>query len=281
MPKEPAEKELPIVENIELFAARLTLLAWKWSNLDPWQRELLKTQERYVICCATRQGGKSATLAVKAFHQMVLHENSLVLFVAEQRQSNEDLRKVKELGRAYDKYLRKRYGGALTCGLVSDNITSIELANGSRAIALPGNEKVRGYSAPDMVVMDEAAYTDDEVFIAIDPMMEVGKGQLILASTPAGTGGFFAKEWNNPRYTTRFRVPWTECPRISPESIQEKRMLYGDPYVRQEYECTFNDELIALFSEKELQASVDEEEEVFEAELSGINKELHGEIELV
>jgi hypothetical protein len=274
------KREATILENIELWAARVVLNAWGWKNIDGWQRELLRCQDRYVIINATRQGGKSATLALKAFHTMLTVQDALVLIVAEQRQSNEDIRKVRELIRAYDKYLRRKYDNKLTLVPVSDNITSIELANGSRVIGLPGNEKVRGYSAPTMVVIDEAAYLPDEVFVGIDPMMEVSQGQLIIASTPNGTGGFFAHEWHNPRYT-RFEIPWRQCPRISPESIEQKRMTIGEAYVKQEYECVFLDELTALFTEESLRASLDDTESVFANSMEEIQRAITGEAQLI
>ncbi len=278
--RSPAEAEATIASNIELFTARLTLKAWNWKNIDPWQREVLKSQEKYMILGCSRQSGKSSTMACKIFHTLLTVPDALCLIVAEQRQSNEDIRKVKDLAKAYDKILRERYDGELTLTPVAENITSMELPNGSRVVGLPGNEKVRGYSAPTIVFIDEAAFLEDEVFIGIDPMMEVGNGQLILASTPAGTGGFFYHEWNNPRYQ-RFRVPWNQCPRISPESIEAKRLTIGDAYVKQEYEVEFLDELTSLFDENGLRASMDDTEDVFENTMKGINDQLSGKEALI
>ena len=274
------KREAVILENVELWAARVVLNAWGWKNIDGWEREYLRCHDRFMIVNASRQSGKSSISAVKTLHTMLTVQDALVLIVAEQRQSNEDIRKVRELIRAYDKYLRKKYDNKLTLVPVSDNITSIELANGSRVIGLPGNEKVRGYSAPTMVIIDEAAYLSDEVFIGIDPMLEVSQGQLILASTPNGTGGFFAHEWHNPRYT-RFEIPWTKCPRISPESIESKRIGIGEAYVKQEYECVFLDELSALFTEDSLRASMDDTENVFANSMEEIQRAITGEAQLI
>jgi len=276
----PLEHERSALADPELFAARVTLESWRWKNIDPWQRQVLTLKERYAILDCSRQSGKSSILAVKALWTALANESALVLVVAEQRQSNEDLRKVRELVRGYDRYLRRKYNGQLTCNLLTENVGSLEFANHSRVVALPANEKVRGFSAPSLVVVDEAGWVDDEVFIAIDPMMEVSKGQLVIASTPNGTSGFFYREWNNPRYR-RFRVPWWECPRISKESIAQKRELYGEAYVKQEYECEFLDDISALFTEQALRDSIDEDSDVFSAQMEAIQKQIQGEAELI
>lgn len=123
----------------------------------------------------------------KAVHKALSTPNTLVLVVAEQRQSNEDLRKARELTIAFAKWCDEYTEGKLGLDLVTDAKTTLEFGHGSRLIALPANEKVRGFSGPSMVVIDEAAYLDDEVFVGLDPMLEVSRGQLIIASTPNGT----------------------------------------------------------------------------------------------
>jgi len=271
---------LKMVEEPVKWAIGIAGLAWKWTNLDPWQRDLMLARDRFLILNCSRQSGKSSTLMIKAVWTALTQANSLILIVAEQRQSNEDLRKCRELRRAYDKYLRIATEGRVTLPLVNESVTTIEFGNGSRIVALPGNEKVRGFSAPALVIIDEAAYLDDTVFIGIDPMLEVSQGQLVLASTPNGTNGFFYTEWNNPRYR-RFQIPWHQCPRIAPESIQQKKMLYGEAYVKQEYGTEFLDEIAALFTERSLRESIENEEEVFDDEMRNITKMLEGGVELV
>ena len=252
-----------------------------WKNIDPWQRRLLTCWDRYIILNCSRQSGKSSSLMVKAFWKALTTEDAIILIIAEQRQSNEDMRKVKNLVKSYDKWLSERHGGKWRLTPTTDNVTSVEFANGARIIALPSNEKVRGYSAPTMVILDEAAYQDDQVFVSVDPMLEVSNGQLILASTPKGNQGFFATEWKtNPRYT-RFEVPWWDCPRISKESIERKRLIYGDAYVDQEYCCKFLDDASALFTEASLAGSIDENESIMEDQAKAFQEIMYGAKDLV
>jgi hypothetical protein len=47
---------------------------------------------------------------------------------------------------------------------VAESALRLELANGSRIVSLPGSgETVRGYSAPRLVIVDEASRVPDEL----------------------------------------------------------------------------------------------------------------------
>jgi len=273
--------------------------------MDGWQQGVISSRERYVIVDASRQSGKSSTFAIKAAHVVIGKPNSLVLIIAEQRQSNEDIRKVRQIVKSYDRVLQKKHDGKITLDMVVDNKTSFELAHGGRCISLPGNEKVRGYSAPDLVIVDEGGSVDDIVFAAIDPMIEVNpSAQLMIGGTPNGTRGFYFNEWGSPRYgelgsrswadprkidpkllwpynSQKFWIPWQMCPRISAESIEQKRMIYGDAYVLQEYEGVFLDDTTSLISEAALRQSMDDTEEPFNKEMEDIQNVISGDVELI
>jgi hypothetical protein len=143
--------------------------------------------------------------------------------------------------------------------LESDNILSAKLVNGSRIISLPGDSAstIRGYSAPALVIEDEAAYVDDQLYQALRPMMAVGKGRLLLLSTPHGRQGHFydattygGQEWE------RFTVTAEQCPRISAEFLTSERTSIGDWWYLQEYGCQFIDTTDQLFSSESIQAAV-------------------------
>ena len=66
------------------------------------------------------------------------------------------------------------------------------------------------------------------------------RGRTVCLSTPFGPRGFFWREWHNPAAPwQRFCVPWTQCPRLSADFIAEERRKFGDRWVAQEYECSF------------------------------------------
>jgi len=54
----------------------------------------------------------------------------------------------------------------------SDSVLKLEMANGSRILALPGTEKtIRGLAGAALVIIDEAARVDDELLAAVRPML--------------------------------------------------------------------------------------------------------------
>jgi hypothetical protein len=73
----------------------------------------------------------------------------------------------------------------------------------------------------------------------VRPMLAVSRGRLVALSTPFGQRGWFFEEWQGTGPWQRIKVPWRDCPRISPEFIQEERRALGDAWVSQEYECLF------------------------------------------
>ena len=76
------------------------------------------------------------------------------------------------------------------------SVLKAELANGSRIVALPGNERtVRGYAAADLIIIDEANRVEDDLISAVRPMMATSQGRLIALTTPAGKRGWFYESW--------------------------------------------------------------------------------------
>jgi hypothetical protein len=71
-------------------------------------------------------------------------------------------------------------------------------------------------------------------------MTGVSGGRTVCLSTPFGQRGFFWREWHTDQVAwTRFRIPWQMCPRLAPAFIDNERRKFGDAWIRQEYECSF------------------------------------------
>ncbi len=107
---------------------------------------------------------------------MVTQPGVTVLLVAPVgRQSGETLAKVRRF--------LATIGVKWTSDLVNDHSTM--LANGSRIVSLPATrDTLRGYSSVSMLIIDEAAYVDDAVYLAIRPSLAATDGDLIILSTP-------------------------------------------------------------------------------------------------
>ena len=215
---------------------------------DPWQAQVLRSTAPRLLLNCSRQSGKSTTVGTLAMHTALYTPKALVLLLSPgQRQSGELFRKVTDCYKALGRPVPAEAESALR----------LELGNGSRIIALPGNEgTVRGYSGAKLLVVDEASRVEDSLYYSIRPMMAVSGGRLAVMSTPFGKRGFFHKEWTEGEGWERYEVPAGECPRIDPAFLAEERRALAPFFYVQEYECQFSETSDQLFSHEDVLASV-------------------------
>jgi hypothetical protein len=257
-------------------------------NPDHWQRQLLTSTHKQILVCCSRQSGKSLTAAALALKTALLEAPSTALIVSRtQRQSAELLLKVKELhawlrgaGKARRKQfvpmpvkeweeLQARYESeSVAAGEQGkrDSVLTVELNNGSRIISLPGKADTFVGFSPDLLIIDEAARVPDDTYRACRPMLAVSGGRLLCLSTPFGKRGFFYSEWERceeatrqgrPEPWERYQVKVTECPRISAEFLEDERLALGERWWRQEYMCSFEDPVGAVFAHDVIHAMID------------------------
>lgn len=143
------------------------------------------------------------------------------------------------------------------------NRLSFLLPNGSSIVGLPAAaDKVRGYSAVSMLVIDEASRVSEEMYQAVDPMLAVSGGDLWMISTPFGKRGFFYEEWTHggPEWM-RVLATAPECPRISKEFLEKRRANMPGQVFRQEYLCEFLGGGRSLFDRDLIERALDDEVE--------------------
>src|SRR5829696_7228165 len=201
---------------------------------DPWQQKALRSEHPRMLLNCSRQSGKSRIAATIAAHRALRVPNSLVLIIApSERQAKETFT---EAARAYT-----RLGEAGPAD--SYRKLGVALRNGSRIEALPGSERtVRGFAAVDLLVVDEAARVDDELYFAVRPMLAVSGGRLMMLSTPYGKRGAFYEGWENGGAEwERYEIPASECPRITPDFLEQERRGMPEWVYRQEYCCEFTE----------------------------------------
>ena len=201
---------------------------------DPWQADVLRYEGKRLLLNCCRQSGKSTTAAAKALHVAVYRPKSLILLVSPSlRQSQELFRKVKD---GYSAMADRPT-------LLEDNKLSMTLANQSRIVSLPGDQStVRGYSGVTLILEDEASQVSDDFHAAILPMLIINNGQLITMSTPFWKRGFFFDAWNDSGDEwRRVKVTAQECPRMSPEQLEQQKRAMGEMFFRQEFLCEFVD----------------------------------------
>lgn len=245
----------------------------------PWQRDVLEDRSSFKIINGARQSGKSTIIAVVPAHKAKYRKGSLSLVIAPTRaQAAEDIAKIK--GFILDD---PTYPELKKC-----SSSEIALANGSRIIVVTATDKAaRGYSAPDVIVVDEASRVLKTVYTsAILPMQTASPEdfELILISTPFGKSGFFWDCWNDDLYHRYMvRAPWAVDERMptklfkgepeeaftagcardgirgyySPQHRNEKQQTailrqQGTLIYQQEFLCAFVDRNDAVFRQDDL-----------------------------
>lgn len=220
---------------------------------DPWQAKLLRSNHPRILVNCSRQSGKSTTMGTLALHQALYEPGTLTLIVSPtQRQSGELFRKLLEMYR--------RLGKTATVGAEAETALTLELANGSRIVALPGKEgTIRSYSSVALLLLDEAAKIANELYMSVRPMLAVSQGRLVAASTPFGTRGWWYEAWRNTQDADaweRYAITAHECPRITPEFLADEKRDMGDWWFQQEYMGAFLDAQSTAFRSEDIQAAL-------------------------
>jgi len=189
-------------------------------------------------------------IAILGCHSAVFTEKALVLLIApSQRQSRELAAKVTGFLREIEP----------TEELDEDNKLSVTLARtGSRIVALPGHDPkmIRGYSAPALIIEDEAAFVGDETYHALLPMLAAApEGRIALLSTPNLSQGHFYEIWHGGGSWERYSVPTRDCPRVSAAWLEDRKADNPLTFAR-EYECRFGSAADGLFTDEMLDRMV-------------------------
>jgi hypothetical protein len=219
-------------------------------DLDAWQTELIASTDPRILIDVCRQGGKSTTTALVAVNTAMLDPGLILVASPSQRQSGELFKKIEQILRAQKPQPE----------FSKESATRMELANGARIIALPGTEAtVRGYSAPRLILIDEASRVEDDLITALRPMLATGEGRLIALSTPWGRRGWFWNSWQFGENWRRFRVPASECPRISSAFLEEELRELGPLRFASEYSCEFVDVAEQFFPSALIERAITDE----------------------
>jgi hypothetical protein len=242
---------------------------------DPWQMQVLTSTAPRVALLCSRQVGKTSVAVAVALLTALLEAPALVLVLSpSERQSGEFMNRV----RAYYSALKRPRKLAGPVNRLFDTRAAEEaldeawraipeaerqtalqlhLKNGSRIIGLPASPAtIIGYSGVSLLVIDEAARVLDDLYRSVRPMMAVSRGRLLALSTPYGKRGWFYEGWDKGQGWERVSVKAEQCPRITAEFLEEERQVLGPRWYRQEYGCSFEDVVDAVFSIEDIQAAL-------------------------
>ena len=212
---------------------------------DRFQESLLLSTAKRVLLLCSRQIGKSEGVAAKVTHEAVFRPPAVVGITSDSQDHSKLL-----LAKARE-YMRLLEGDIFR--IVSESTERIDLSNGSYAVALPGTKKaVRGHSLT-LGIVDEGAFTAEELIRAFEPTLDATKGSLYALTSageePAGwfwryftQDGRFSEE-DAPRLARdeweRYLVPATECPRVFSQAELDAKREKDPVGFAQEYMCKF------------------------------------------
>jgi len=239
----PAVPILPFMAATELWGQAMG------AEPDAWQETVLKSEDPRICLNCCRQSGKSSVVAIKALHIGLYEPKSLILLLSRSlRQSGELARKV------FDAY---QAVGRTKVPPDSETKQTLELSNGSRIIALPGGDEgaIRGFSGVRALILDEAARIPDQLWIAVRPMVAVSGGSMMLLSTPFGRRGFFYRVWSESERWLKIQITAKQCPRLTPDFLEEEMIELGLRFYGQEYLCQFVEAIGQVFSDVAIDAA--------------------------
>jgi hypothetical protein len=235
----PAEADLSVAADLALALDPVRLAQRAGLAPDSWQAHVLRSTAPRILLNCSRQSGKSTISALLALHTALYTPSALVLLLSpSQRQSAELFRKCLDLYRGLGRPVPAQ----------AETTLRLELEGGGRIISLPGSEAtIRGYSGVTLLVVDEASRVEDQLYMALRPMVAVSAGRLIALSTPMGRRGWYFQAWQSSEPWERYEVPATQCPRITPEFLAEEQRALGPWWFQQEYMCQFGETIDQLF----------------------------------
>lgn len=216
---------------------------------EPWQAKLLRTEASRVLVLCARQVGKTTVTSIRALRTAVYRPGSLILIISpSQRQSDEMLHRIKTLYRTLGKPLAAE----------RENSAELVLENGSRIVSLPGTEGTsRGFAGAQLLILDEAARIEDDIFASVLPMV-ASDGAIWALSTPWGQRGWFYElHEDTTNAWQRHKITVYESAQYTPERIAEVKASLGSFVFASDYECVFGDVETQVFSTALVRAALD------------------------
>jgi len=207
-----------------------------------FQQDMLKTfhENRFSICKLPRQVGKTTTAVAFLLHYILFNENVNVAILANKSSTAREI-----LGRlqlAFE-YLPR----FLQHGIREWNKGSIELANGSRALAdSTSGSSVRGRSF-NVIFLDEFAFVPNNIaeafFMSTYPTISSGNStKVIIVSTPNGLNLFY-RMWMDAIEKRSLYIPieihWSMVPGRDEKWKEETIRNTSAEQFRQEFETEF------------------------------------------
>ncbi len=209
------------------------------------------TKKRLNVVLKARQMGYTEIVAAFVLWLILFHPHQTIMCLATKAETAKGY--IKKIRTA----IKKIPGWLLIADVITDNKTSIELANGSMVKSSTKAADAGRSDALSLLVVDEAAHIKgfDEVWTGLRPTISTG-GRIIMLSTPLGVGNVFEKTYSDAierrNDFNAICTMWYEHPEhISDLRVDEKTGRHTSSWFRaetkgmtareiaQEYECAF------------------------------------------
>jgi hypothetical protein len=207
-----------------------------------FQQDMLRTfhENRFSICKLPRQVGKTTTSVAFLLHYILFNENVNIAILANKSATAREIMGRLQLAFEYlPRFLQQ--------GVKEWNKGSIELANGSRAVAdSTSGSSVRGRSF-NVIFLDEFAFVPNNIaeafFMSTYPTISSGKTtKVIIVSTPNGLNLFY-RMWTEAIEKRSDYMPieihWSMVPGRDEEWKEQTIRNTSPDQFRQEFECEF------------------------------------------
>ncbi len=192
-------------------------------------------------------------MSILALYEAITRPESIIIILAASLRQSGLL-----FGRVKKHYATLQNTLPNTIPATQSTALTLSLQNGSRIVALPAREEtIRGWANVSLLLIDEAAHVDTDLYKATRAFLAVSDGRLISLSTPHGKRGFFAEAWSSGEDWTHIKVTTEQCERVSEQFLLQERRTLGDVWYRQEYLASFEESVYALVPYKVIQRAID------------------------
>jgi len=194
------------------------------------QAEILDLDAKYLMLCCNRQWGKTTTIALKALHHELSHaDQSIVILSRTKLQAGILIERATSFAARLGHKIRRVLGHQF----------SLKLPNGSRIFAVAHNTDTSVGGTANVLIVDEAALVQDDVYWTVSPYVGRTHGSIWLMSTPRRQVGFFYTFWHDkdPRWV-RILSTVKDCPEIDEHFLEMQRRANETKY-RQDFLCEF------------------------------------------
>jgi hypothetical protein len=205
-------------------------------KLEEWQKPVYdiamqsyKTRNRIVVK-AKRQCGKSVIAALIVIAYSLAHEGTSVC-----------LQPTNAHAERMHAQIEKMLEGSGTIRKNNHSSHIITLKNGSEILFKSAEQKdnLRGFTATNILVIDEAAYISDEIYEIVYPMTDANAAPILYISTPLFEDGEFYKVFTNPTSSPNFfAFDWTEYDTskfLPPEQLEYYRKTMSEINFKKDY----------------------------------------------